>query len=251
MRSVRLKRAGLKLIVMPRVAKKMMYEALANAMRDEIAEIKRKSAQECKVVGQACRQLQWVDWLRQQAASGEPDALALLRRRKPTSDLVRSGVSGPANTHPRFPTHRCDSVTRQGVVIFRVGANTIRDEGDALRVSTGADQVAVQATLRMAVERFGNRITVKGSEAFKKQIVIAAGTEKLRVVFVDPTLDQYRMEVTDFDSGQGSPLNHGETSQLINHHIRKSTTINARNVASLNQANSIKLKRLGSNRGRR
>jgi hypothetical protein len=251
MRSVRLKRAALKLVVMPRVAKKMMYEALANAMRDEIAEIKRKSAQECKVVDQACRQHHWIDWLRQQAGAGEPDALAVLRRSKPTCDLVRGGVSGTANTHAPFPTHRCDSVTRQGTIIFRVGPNTIRDEGDALHVSIGADQVAVQATLRMAVERFGNRITVKGSEAFKKQIVIAAATEKLRVVFVGSTLDQHRMELTDLDSGQGSPLNDGETSQLINHHIRKSTTINARNVGSLNQANSIKLKRQGSNRGRR
>jgi len=251
MRSVRLKRAALKRVVLPRAAKKVMYEVLANALRNEIAEIKRKSAQECKVVGQAYRQLHWIDWLRQQARSGERDALALLRRRKPTRDVVRGGMSGTANSHPLFSTHRWDNVTRQGTIIFRLGESAIRDEGNALRVSTGADQVAVQAILRMAVERFGNRITVNGSKAFKKQIVIAAGTEKLQVIFMDATLDQQRMELTNLDSGQGSPLNDGETSQLTNHHIRKSTTINTRNVGSLNQANPIKLKTQRFSRGRR
>jgi hypothetical protein len=202
MRSVRLKRAALKLAAMSRGAKKVMYRALANALRDEIAGIKRKSAHEYKIVGQACRQLHWVDWLRQQARLGHSDALTLLRRRKPTLDLVRGGVSGIARTHPPFPTLCCDSVTRQGTVVFRVGGSAIRDEGDALRVSTGADGVAVQAALRIAVDRFGSTITVRGSEAFKEQIVIAATAGIVPVRFSHPVLEHRRIQLANSVASQ-------------------------------------------------
>jgi hypothetical protein len=245
MRSVRLKRAALKLVVMPRAAKKMMYGTLANALREEIAEIKRKSAQECKVVGQACRQLHWVDWLRQRAGSGQPDALALLRRRKPTRDLVRGGVSGTAKTYFPFSTQRCDSVTRQGSIIFLAGASAIRDEGDALRVSADADQIAVQATLRMAVERFGSKISVRGSDTFKKQIVIAAANGGLSVAFNDPVLEKHRIKLSTV---RVDAIRNGKLSQTVTEHEGRRTALNARLVGASYSTNRSKSKRYKTNR---
>jgi hypothetical protein len=229
-RSVRLKRAALKLVVMPRAAKKAMYGALAKALRDEIAEVKRECELEYKVVGQAFRQLRWVDWLRQQAGSGQPDALALLRWRKPTRDLVRGGVSGTACTHPPFPTHRCDSVTRQGTVIFRFGASAIRDEGEALRVSTGADQVAVQAALRIAIERFGSIITVRGSDSFKEKIVIAAAAGDIPVAFSDRALEHRRVMLAHSATAQENHIKGGGAPRADIDHKQRPVAVHAQNV---------------------
>jgi len=103
MRHVRLKRAALKLAQMPRAAKKLMYGALATALRDEISEIKRASKQEYLSISQKCCRRQWTDWLRHQAGTGNADALASLRRRKPTRDVVGGSINGNEYLRPPSP----------------------------------------------------------------------------------------------------------------------------------------------------
>jgi hypothetical protein len=204
MRSVRLKRAALKLAHMPRQAKKLMYGALASALRDEISEIRRESRQEYKSISQRCRRRQWLDWLRHQAGAGNPDALAVLRGRMPTRDPDRDGIKGDGHLQPHPSGRPRDSVTKQGTIIYRVGASAVMDDGDSLRVSRGAKQDALQAGLRMALERFGKRITVKGSNAFKEQIIIAAAAANLPIVFDDPTIEQRRLQHTDPDTASAN-----------------------------------------------
>jgi hypothetical protein len=196
MRNVRLRRAALKLADMPRAAKKVMYGALASALRDEIAEIKCECRQERQRISETIHRRQWIDWLRHQAGAGNVDALTALRRRKPTRDVAGDGIKGDVRLQPPASKHRHDSVTKQGTIIYRVGASAVRDDGDSLRISRGAEQEAVQAALRMALERFGTRITVKGSDAFKEQIIVAATAANLPIMFDDAALEQRRRHLT-------------------------------------------------------
>jgi hypothetical protein len=195
MRSVRLKRAALKLANMPRDAKKLMYRALASALRDEIAEIRRECRQERQRISKIICRRQWPDWLRQKAGAGNLDALAALRKRKPARDLAANSLNGNAFLQRPAPISGHDSVTKQGTIIYRVGASAVRDEGDMLRVSRGADQIAIQGALRIAIERFGRTITVNGSEAFKEQIVVAAATCNLSLTFDDAALEHRRLQL--------------------------------------------------------
>lgn len=206
MRHVRLKRAALKLAQMPRNVKKMMYGVLANALRDEISEIKLASKQEYLSISQKCRRRQWTDWLRHQAEAGNLDGLAVLRQHKPTRGVDRDGISGTAHCHPHASGHRRDSVTKQGTIIYRVGASAIKDEGDVLRVSRGAELEATRATLQVALERFGKRISVKGSGAFKEQVVIAAAAANLPIVFDDPVLERRRLQLIDPTTTWANPI---------------------------------------------
>jgi hypothetical protein len=218
MRHVRLKRAAMKLAKLPRDAKTMMYRALASALREEISQIQRESKQEYLSISQKCRRRQWVDWLRHQAGRGDADALAALRRRKPTRDVTIDRINGNVPLQPSASGRRRDSVTKQGTIIYRVGASAVRDEGDAFRVSRGAELEALRAALRMAFERFGKRITAQRSDAFKEQIVIAAAAADMPIVFDDPALEQRRlqfvnpttrMESSVGDVGTRSPLARG------------------------------------------
>jgi len=206
MRNVRLKRAALKLAKMPRNAKKLIYRALVSALREEISEITRESRQERLSISQKCRRRQWLDWLRHQAGAGNTNALTVLRRRKPTCGVAGDGINGTVRLQPSASGRRPDGVTKQGTIIYRIGPSAIKDEGDRLRVSRGAEQDAVQVALRMALERFGQRITVKGSDIFKEQIVIAAAGAHLPIVFDDLALEQRRVTLAAQTTARENPI---------------------------------------------
>jgi hypothetical protein len=194
-RSVRLKRAALKLASMPRPAKKLMYGALTHALGEEIASIKNLYRRERQAIDRQHRRFQWTDWLRSEAEMGDLEALAALRGRKrngnPTENSVTSEV--PPQRPARPNGH--DSITRSGTIIYRTGNGAVRDDGASLKVSLGADRVAMQCALRMAVVRYGERITVNGSNAFREQILLAAVAGDVRVTFADAALEQRRLQL--------------------------------------------------------
>lgn len=194
-RSVALKRAALKLISMPRAAKKLMYGALSRARSEEIAAINATCRRERQAIDRQHRRYQWADWLRHQAEGGDIEALTALRARKTGSGLTDDAVTGDARVSPPVRPSGCDSVTRKGTIIYHAGGSAIRDDGDRLKVSLGADQAAILTALQMAVERYGERIAVNGSDAFKEQILKAAVASRLRIIFVDAALEQRRLHL--------------------------------------------------------
>lgn len=194
-RSVDLKRAALKLASMPGPAKKLIYGALSRARNEEIAAIKLLYRRERQAIDRRYRRCQWPDWLRRQADMGDLEALAALRARNPGSGLTGNTIA--ANTPPPRPTRPSghDTITSKGTIVYHVAGSAIRDDGDRLRVSLGADQAAMQAALRMAVARYGERIAVNGSDAFREQILKAAVATNLRITFVDAALEQRRLQL--------------------------------------------------------
>jgi hypothetical protein len=65
----------------------------------------------------------------------------------------------------------------------------------------------MQAALQVALERFGKRITVNGSDAFKEQVVIAATAARLSIVFDDPGLERRRLRLTEPTITPANPIN--------------------------------------------
>jgi hypothetical protein len=194
-RSIELKRAALRLASMPSVAKTLMYRALSRARSEEIAAIKRLYRRERQAINQQHRRCQWADWLRREADMGDLDALAALRGRRQAGGLTGDAVTGDSlSLRPTRPNGH-DSVTRKGTIIYHVSGSAIRDDGDRLKVSLGADQATVLSAVRMAVARYGNRIAINGSDAFKEQVVIGAVATRLPVTFVDAALEQRRLQL--------------------------------------------------------
>lgn len=193
-RSVHLKRAAIKLASMPRPTKKLMYSALTRALGEEVAAIKGAYRRERQAIDQKHRRSQWTDWLRREAETGDLQALAALRGRKRQGDPAGNSVTGPAPPHRPLPPSGHDSVTRKGTIIYSVGKGAIRDDGARLNVSVGADQDAVQCALQMAITRYGERIAVNGSDAFREQVLMAAVAGGLRVTFADAALEQRRLQ---------------------------------------------------------
>jgi hypothetical protein len=189
-RSVQLKRAALKLASMPRPAKKLIYSALTHALGEEIATIKGLYRGERQAIDRQHRRSQWTDWLRREAEMGDLQALAALRGRNRQGGLAGNTVTANAPPQRSARPIRHDSITRKGTIIYRAGNGAIRDDGVRLKVSLGADQAALQCALRMAVARYGERIAVNGSDAFREQILMAAVAGNLHVTFADAALER-------------------------------------------------------------
>jgi hypothetical protein len=91
---------------------------------------------------------------------------------------------------------RPNHVTKKGKLIYHRGASAIRDDGDRLQVAHGTEWQGLDAALRMAVWRYGDRLTVSGTDDFKSRIVAAAAAAALPLTFSDAALEQRRLALS-------------------------------------------------------
>jgi L-rhamnose isomerase len=67
-----------------------------------------------------------------------------------------------------------DNITKKGTIIYHAGSSAVRDDGERLAVSSQADHAAGATALRLAMEHYGECITVSGSVKFKAAVIWAA-----------------------------------------------------------------------------
>lgn len=231
-RSGRLKRAAIKLIKMSGPGKKILYAVTSRALQDDLQAIGQQYLKERQKIYAKYRHLAWADWLRAQATAGDPQALGALRARASAQGLKGNTVSGKPGQKP-LKTEKTDaapdSITKQGTIIYRVGPTAVRDDGNKLKVSRGASQEGLQAALQMAMVRYGGRLTVNGTPAFKELIAQAAASAQLPVTFDDVALERRRQALSQ-------PFLQPRTTQETAHEQARS--------------NSTRTSRGGTNRGR-
>lgn len=195
-RKGRLKRAAIKLLRMPAIERKLLYASTSKTLREEINAINKAYLNERQDIYQKHQRRSWTDWLRDKAKAGDKDALDALRAHESAGVLKGNTMRGAGKKTGPHTDAGPDSVTKRGTRIYHVGSSAIRDDGQKLKVSRGADQAGLEAALRMAIARYGNCLTVNGSAAFKESIVKAAVAAKLPVSFDDAVLERRRRQLT-------------------------------------------------------
>lgn len=90
------------------------------------------------------------------------------------------------------------SVDKRGHVTYRAdGRDMFRDEGRSIAVLDSKSDRAIAAALATGQAKFGNTLTLVGSDAFKQQAVAAAVQNNLSVRFSDPALNLMRERMYD------------------------------------------------------
>jgi hypothetical protein len=194
-RTGRLKRAAIQLIEAPRTGKRLMYSAVSKTLRDDIAEINRLYKKERQAIYEKYQRHAWGDWLQREAQAGDQDALDALRARRPAADTKFVALSGRGGRKTAANV-RQDSITKKGTIIYSVDACAIRDEGNKLTISRGADRAGLETAIKMAMDRFGDRISVNGSATFKEHVLRAAVASKLTITFDDDALERRRQQLS-------------------------------------------------------
>jgi hypothetical protein len=196
--NAKLKRATTRLAGGSRSEKKLLYAMTSQSVKGELNKINGQYRLERERLLKQYQPLQWVDWLRREAARGDQEALAALRARVVAVGLKGNTISPKGGELKRTGVKaNQDGITKKGTVIYRVGASAIRDDGNRLKVSRGATREGLAAALRLAMERYGTHITVDGAAEFKAQIVEVAATARLRVTFSDATLERKRVSLVN------------------------------------------------------
>jgi hypothetical protein len=193
-RANRLRRATIKVVDSKGISKKVLYSQASTALRDRLAEIHKEYAKEREKLYQGFQRRAWADWLKQEALQGNAEALTALRAREAAQGLKGNTVAGRGEAKPGH-AHVQDNITKKGTIIFRAGQSAVRDDGDKLQVSREATREGVQAALRLAMERYGNQITVNGTPEFKAQAIRAAVDSQLPITFADPALELRRQQL--------------------------------------------------------
>lgn len=190
------KRTAIKLLTDGRLTKKLLYAQVSASLGADLDAIRKHYDQERAKHYQGFQRQPWADWLKQQATQGNAEALAALRARDAAQGLKGNTIEGQGRPRPGHAPI-VDNITKQGTIIYRAGLSAVRDDGDRLQVSREADRDGVQAALRMAMEKYGERITVTGSPEFKAQIIRAAADAQLPITFTDPGLERRRLALIE------------------------------------------------------
>ncbi len=200
----RLRRAAIKLVGGGRVTKKILYAQAHSAFSGKIRSIRQQYFQEKKSLYDRSRHLAWADWLKAQALAGDAQALTALRSRQGRAGLKGDTLAGlQPHQQPLVGVElgALDSITKKGTVIYSSGAVAVRDDGDRLQVSRDTSIEALSVALRFAVDRYGRRLAVNGSQIFKNRIVAAAAESNIDVTFADPALELRRQQLQRLKEG--------------------------------------------------
>ena len=182
---------------MGRFAKRKLFDAIHRKFTRQMERLKEEAA---KARGEVYREVppqSWAAWLQEQAMNGRVDALEALRKRaftlaKKGSASLRGEVPGEPSL---IPNQRIDGITKRGTVIYDLGRDAIRDDGDAFRLGNGAVPATDILALQLAKQRFGSVIFADGDRAFKARMVRAAVEGKVFIKFGDPDMERQRNEL--------------------------------------------------------
>jgi len=198
-----IRRAAIKLLGGGHLTKRLLYSQASTSLRVELEAIHKGYDQERTKLYQDFQRRTWADWLKHEAMKGDDQALDALRAREAATGLKGDTIEGQGPTQPGF-SPAIDNITKKGSILFRAGRSAVRDDGKRLQVSREADDASIQAALRLATERYGERISVTGSPEFKTAVIRAAADTKLRITLADPALERRRQALIS-QVAQSSP----------------------------------------------
>jgi uncharacterized protein (DUF924 family) len=209
------------------IGKRALYALASKGLKDEIQKIVKQYNAERELIQKKYRREAWADWLRRRATEGDGAALVALRAREAAQGLKGNTLTSQnrrVNGAMNATNATVDSITKKGTIIYRIGASAIRDDGAKLAVARGATEAGLDAALRMAIDRYGTRLTVNGSDDFKAQIASVAVKSRLPVTFADVALEHRRrsLAVTTVHSlgiAARSPIDEGKPNGIFRFRI--------------------------------
>lgn len=224
-RNNKLRRAATAMVNTTSVSKKFLYSQASASLKDTLSAINSDYRKGKEQVNKNYQRRTWVDWLKHQATAGDDKALEALRARESAGlkgNTIKRGDDDNRDQKGRdLPV---DNITKKGTIIYRAGASAIRDDGDKLQVATGTNTAGIEAALKLAIERYGNKITLTGTPEFKAQVISVAVKSNLPITFADAGLENIRKQhaekLNDSRIGRrpNSGSNAGDGSTSSNHH---------------------------------
>ena len=182
-----------------RTAKNRLYLALRERCRRELARLREESGRRREAVRREQPRQSWLSWLQAEAGAGREEALNALRSR--AFGLARKhgaairGERRSGQSVQEGPGFAVAAVTKRGTVIYSVGGDALRDDGESFRVSRDAGLDTAILALKVARRRFGEVLRLDGDLAFRERMIRAAAAGRVAIRFADPSAEARRVEL--------------------------------------------------------
>lgn len=136
-------------------------------------------------------------FLLEKANLGNDKALDELRRLRIDPEEYKN--TGQINYVNRYKDYRLNiqhKIDEAGIITYFIdGKEAVRDTGKRIDVIDRNNDNHMQVALNLAVQRFGNKLELSGSDEFKKKAVEFAVANNMRVTFKDQFSESYRQEL--------------------------------------------------------
>jgi hypothetical protein len=179
------RKAALSLARMQRIEREQELKARYKRERDAITAEGRKTYTE-----------QYLEYLAEQAQQGSEVALSELRRMQP--EALKKESEGELYIKPlAFKDEPADPINRRlsyqvhqngDVTYTRNGVDVLRDQGQRVQMLQ-TDEQSIETGLRLAMQKFGPKLTLSGSQEFQRQTAVIAAELGLHVQFTDPAIN--------------------------------------------------------------
>jgi len=195
----RRKRSIIKHVQAGPLGKKSLYATVSLQFKTTLDEIKRDYREAYARLKADSRRMSWLDWLAAEARNGDAEALAVLRARSKrdgrSSAVMGDHIEGIEYNNNQSKTDNIESVTKDGTVFYKSGTTAVRDDGKRLLVASNVLNDSLVDVLQVAISKYGNHLSVNGSDEFRMSVVQAAVQSRIRVTFDDPQLERHRSQL--------------------------------------------------------
>jgi hypothetical protein len=195
------KSSAIRMLESDRLSKRILYHLASANLRDKIQAIHTECRNEHKQNLEKYRRRAWLDWLQHRAQQGDIEALSALRARAKRAGRAGNCLTGTTSrSSETAPCYQADGLTKNGTIIYRVGASAIRDDGQRIALSEAIGQEGLKLSLQLAMRRYGSHIAVAGTEEFKAKVLHAAMAARLAVTFADAEMEHQRQTLFSMQS---------------------------------------------------
>lgn len=188
------RRSMIKIMGNQKLTKRVLYAQASQSLQKDLAEIHKRYQSERQEIFNSYGKKTWIDWLKVQATQGNKEALTALRSRKNAPTQKGNSLRGSGKTQADHPGI-IDSITKKGTILFRSPNGAVHDDGSSLSVTIQSDSQAIVEALKIAVTRYGDKISVSGSPEFKARVIRASVEAKLTLTFSDEILEKRRQQL--------------------------------------------------------
>ncbi|NQY75209.1 MAG: relaxase/mobilization nuclease domain-containing protein [Candidatus Margulisbacteria bacterium] len=180
--------------------KKALYSKLKMKKVQEMSHVRQSLNLERHSINVAHKSLTWRDFLVLKSNKKCIPAIHFLRNMKPqalTSSSKKNAISNPDRNSLKtviLPKIEYKVNTKGDVTYLSNSKSIFEDKGRVLNVHT-LDLVNIKTALEFAMQKFGTRLSIKGSNQFKDLVIQTVAKHHFPVTFLDTEMEQRKKEL--------------------------------------------------------
>lgn len=182
-----LKRQMLKLAA-PGIMKRIALKHINNEQQKELNKLHQDLSKKRSLLFSEYKRKSWKEWLKVKVVNGDEKALEALEK----SNKYQSQQKGNTfySDDKKVTTHKVfkdfvNNVTNKGTVVYKIANTAIRERKNSIKLGLNPTENGMYAALVIAASKYGNSLSISGSDDFKKQVASIVSTKNLNITFTD------------------------------------------------------------------